>query len=352
MRSFRLLAVATTVLVLGSACGGDDPPTGNENEAPVANFDPPANCVVNAACNFTSTSTDDVAVTTWSWDFDGAGTAPNPTTASASFTFTAEGSFPVTLTVGDAEGLTHSVTKNVTVAPAPVGNTAPTASFTLPPECVAGTPCGFHSTSVDPDGNEDIASWSWDFGDGTEAGAGADVTHTYEEAGTYPVVLTVTDVGGLTGSSTQQLIVSAPAVTDCTTTGTVVTCSLTMTQRVTVKLTVVSEDCELSGNKLEVTVPRQQTAFFNLCNQPAGAEYTVVEANASPTVFEIGSTLTLRFTRGTPDAEDPPAGDPGIKVTGTFPNWTLNVDDGGAAGTAGEPDFNDAVLSVQATPAP
>jgi hypothetical protein len=27
----------------------------------------------------------------------------------------------------------------------------------------------------------------------------------------------------------------------------------------------------------------------------------------------------------------------------------LNIDDGGAAGTPGEPDFNDVVLSVQAT---
>jgi len=343
--------MATTVLVLGSACGGDDPPTGNDDtQAPVAIFTVPAGCVASAACNFTSSSTDNVAVTTYSWDFDGAGTAPNVTTASASFTFNAEGSYPVTLTVGDAAGNTHSVTQNVSVAAAPVGNTAPTSSFTLPSGCVAGTPCGFHSTSTDAEAP--IASWSWDFGDATPAGLGEDVTHTYQASGTYPVVLTVTDAGGLTHASTQSLTVTAPAATDCTTTGTLVTCSLTMTQRVTVKLTVVSEACELTGNKLEVTVPRQQTAFFNLCNQPAGAEYTVQEAGGAPTVFEAGSTLTLRFTQGTPGPADPAVGDPGIQVDGSYPNWTLNVDDGGAAGTVGEPDFNDVVLSVQATLAP
>src|SRR5688572_15981574 len=121
MRSIRLLAVATTVLVVGSACGGDDPPTnGGENEAPVASFTAPTNCVAGVACNFTSTSTDDEGISTYSWDFDAAGTAPNATTQSASFTFAAAGTYPVSLTVTDGEGLTHSVTNNVIVAAAPV----------------------------------------------------------------------------------------------------------------------------------------------------------------------------------------------------------------------------------------
>jgi hypothetical protein len=42
--------------------------------------------------------------------------------------------------------------------------------------------------------------------------------------------------------------------------------------------------------------------------------------------------------------------DPGIQVTGSYPSWTLNIDDGGAAGTPGEPDFNDVVVTVTATP--
>jgi hypothetical protein len=69
-------------------------------------------------------------------------------------------------------------------------------------------------------------------------------------------------------------------------------------------------------------------------------------------VFLAGSTLPLRFHQGIPGPLDPPTGDPGIQVTGRFPNWTLKIDDGGAAGNQGEPDFNDVVLSVQATTAP
>jgi PKD repeat protein len=290
-------------------------------------------------------------VTTWTWDFDGAGTAPNGTTASASFTFAAQGTYPVMLTVGDAEGLTHSVTRDVVVAAPPVNNVLPTASFVLPTDCVAGTPCGFQSTSTDQDGTIASVDTDWTFGDGG-TGEGTNATHTYATAGTFTVTLTVIDNLGGTASATQQLVVTAPASQDCTTTGTFVSCSLTVTQRATIRITMVSEACQLSGNKLEVTAPRAQTAFFNLCNRVPGDEYIVTDAGGAPLVFEAGTVLTLRFTQGTAGPTDPPTGDPGIQVDGTYPTWTLNIDDGGAAGTDGEPDFDDAVLSVQATLAP
>jgi len=348
MRSTRLLAVTTSVLVLGSACGGDDPPTGGGNDAPVANFTAPTNCTAGSVCNFTSTSTDDVGVTTYTWDFDGAGTASNGTTASASFTFSPAGTYPVTLTVGDAEGLTHAVTKDVIVA-AGTGNTAPTASFAAPTDCVAGTPCGFASTSTDPDGSIDDAGTDWNFGD-TETAEGINVTHTYAAAGTYTVTLNVTDNLGLVNTSpaTAQVVVAPAASQDCTTTGTTVACSLTMTASGTVKITLVSEDCELSGNDFYVTAPRFQTVFQNLCNRAPGTEYIVTDADGTtPTVFAAGAPIALRFNQG-PQGTNPPVSDPGIQITGSYPTWTLNIDDGGAAGTPGEPDFNDAVITVQA----
>jgi PKD repeat protein len=277
------------------------------------------------------------------------------TTANASFTFAAEGSFPVSLTVGDAAGLTHSVTKNVPVAAAPVGNTAPTASFTLPTDCVAGTPCGpFHSTSLDPDGTIAPAGTTWDFGDNTEDVTGFDATHTYAVAGTYTVTLSVVDDDGAPASTTQQLTVTAPASQDCTTSGILVNCSLGITASSTVKIRVESEACELAGNKLTLTLPgdTEQTAFFNLCNQVAGAEYTVLapgNPRSVPHVFAAGSTVPIRFHQG-PQGTNPPVSDPGIQVTGSYPSWTLNIDDGGAAGTPGEPDFNDVVVTVTATP--
>jgi hypothetical protein len=52
--------------------------------------------------------------------------------------------------------------------------------------------------SVDPNGT--VASYTWDFGDGTSA-TGASVTHTYARYGAYAVHVTVTDNDGLTDTA-------------------------------------------------------------------------------------------------------------------------------------------------------
>ena len=337
MRSIRLLAVATAVLVLGSACGGDDPPTGNENEAPVADFVAPS-CTAGAACNFTSTSTDDVAVTTWSWDFDGAGTAPNVTTATASYTFTTAGSFPVTLTAGDAEGLTHSVTKNVTVTAA--ANTLPTAGFTY--SCTASN-CTFTNTSTDTDGT--IASYAWDFGDPTSGAANTstaeDPTHTFSSAATYTVTLTVTDNAGGTDVETQTV----PVTQDLVCTGG--DCTIVLTSASAVTISVDAVNCEYIGNKFEIVEPIAEVVFTDGCTLSAGDTFTLQGGAA----FGAGTNLLARFTQGTkPRPADPDPGPASTRVSGTFPEWTIEFDDGGNAGALGEPDFNDIVLTVTATP--
>ncbi|WDG32534.1 S8 family serine peptidase [Streptomyces sp. CA-278952] len=78
----------------------------------------------------------------------------------------------------------------------------PVAAFTA--QCSTTTPaCAFDASgSTDPDGG--IASYAWDFGDGTE-GEGAKPSHTYTKAGTYAVKLTVTDDSGESGTLTKQV---------------------------------------------------------------------------------------------------------------------------------------------------
>jgi PKD repeat protein len=346
MRSLRTLAAVTATLLLASACGGGSGTPPNDNQPPVAGF---SQVCTQLSCVFTDASTDPdgaADITGRSWTFGDQATS---TEISPTHPYAAAGTYNVTLTVTDAAGATNAITKSVTVTAGPV-NQNPVANFDLPTGCIAGTPCGFHSTSTDADGT--IATTAWDFGDAGTAD-GTDATHTYAAAGTYTVKVTVTDNLGGTGTVSKPLNVTAPAASDCTTTGKTVGCTLTMNARVTVKIRLVSEACELAGNKIEVTLPRAQTAFFNLCNRTAGEEYVVKDAdNTTPTVFAAGTPIALRFTQGTPGPLDPPTGDPGIQITGSYPNWTLNVDDGGAAGTPNEPDFNDVILSVQATLAP
>ena len=134
MRSLALLATLTGMLVLAPACSDDGGTTPPENEGPVAAFVVPA-CTINVACDFVSTSTDDVEVTEWSWDFDGDGT-PDASTASASFTYASAGSFEVSLTVHDAEGLSQTKTSAITIDPVDPENTPPTAGFSF--DCTDG----------------------------------------------------------------------------------------------------------------------------------------------------------------------------------------------------------------------
>ena len=67
----------------------------------------------------------------------------------------------------------------------------------------------FDSTpSHDPDGS--IASWEWDFGDGSGA-TGPDPTHAYTSAGRYFPKLTVTDNSGAATVFVDEILVDVPA---------------------------------------------------------------------------------------------------------------------------------------------
>ncbi len=149
-----------------------------------------------------STSTDqDGTIASYAWSFgdntSGSGVSPNHTYGQA-------GTYAVQLTVTDDDGATNVQTKSVTVTAPP--NLKPTAAFTSTSSALAAS---FNaSTSTDQDGT--IASYAWSFGDNT-SGSGVSPNHTYGQAGTYAVQLTVTDDDGATDSVTRQVTVTAPA---------------------------------------------------------------------------------------------------------------------------------------------
>jgi subtilisin family serine protease len=86
--------------------------------------------------------------------------------------------------------------------PPPVDNEPPSASFTY--SCT-DLSCNFTDTSTDSDGT--VVAWSWSFGDGATSTT-QHPTHTYPAAGTYNVVLSVTDDDGATGSAARQVTVT------------------------------------------------------------------------------------------------------------------------------------------------
>jgi PKD repeat protein len=338
MRSFhRNLCSTAALLIVAAACGGDGGNGGgNGNEDPVAAFTVNCNAL---ACTFTDTSTDpdgDDTIESWSWDFGGDGTSDEQ---SPVHTFSAANTYDVTLTVTDADGATSSVTNEVEVTT--TANVAPTADFDF--ICNAEE-CTFTDQSSDTDGS--IASYAWDFGD-TETSTEADPVHTYAgvtDLTEFDVTLTVTDDDGATGTITQTVAVAPPAGTVCEDSpGEFVPCTLDIEEDAVVTITLTSKDCTADGNKLLITQPIQQEVFADGCNETVGTVYQINGGAA----FTAGTALEVQVISG---SNDPERGPPSIRVDGTYPTWTLNFDDGEDVSNPAEPDFNDLVLTVQATP--
>ena len=89
-------------------------------------------------------------------------------------------------------------------------NPAPSAAFTSSANLLTASFDG--SGSSVPGGS--IASYSWDFGDGSSAGSGATPQHTYAAPGTYQVTLTVTSNQGAKSSVTHAVTVTSAIAAD------------------------------------------------------------------------------------------------------------------------------------------
>jgi gliding motility-associated-like protein len=144
-------------------------------------------CSVPVLVNFQNTSPDAVNAT---WDF-GDGSPPS---ASPSHTYTANGLYDVTLTITDSKGCQNKITK-----PGFLEISAPTIKFTNLPAGGCGPIYTFTPSAVinTADG---IASYAWDFGDGTPIDNSATPSHTYTNFGTYTLKLTITTNGGCTST--------------------------------------------------------------------------------------------------------------------------------------------------------
>lgn len=88
-------------------CDGTTIP--DENQAPVSSF---TYNTVALSVNFNNSATDDKAVTSYNWNF---GDGTSSTSANPNHTYIAAGSYQVSLTVYDVEGLSHSSNQAVTV---------------------------------------------------------------------------------------------------------------------------------------------------------------------------------------------------------------------------------------------
>jgi PKD repeat protein len=148
---------------------------------------------VNSALQFTDTTSS--SVSSWNWNFGPYGTAATPT---ASITYTATGTNTVSLTVTSAQTCSATATHTVTVLELPVPGFTFTPNFGAPPLAVQFT-----------DTSKGGKACNWIFGDGNTS-ALQNSQNTYQDTGTYSIIMTTCSPFGCMNSDTQKIYVAYP----------------------------------------------------------------------------------------------------------------------------------------------
>jgi PKD repeat protein len=204
---------SSTKLAWSFTTGAPPPPL---NVAPVARLSvtPTSGDAPLAVSANGSASTDDKAVTSYAFEWGDGTSTGEQASATANHTYTTTGQFTVVLTVKDAGGLTSTTSVVVSAnEPAPPTDNAPVAKLTVDPPTatvpVAVTADASASTDVDA---SPIESYTFEWGDGTTDGpqVGATAGHSFENAGTYTVTVTVVDTAGLSSTATANVLATAP----------------------------------------------------------------------------------------------------------------------------------------------
>ncbi len=144
-------------------------------------------------------------IRSYEWDFKGNNTFQDDTGVTVENSFEKEGIYNVKLRVTDSAGQTNVVTNTVTVG----GPDIPVAVIDIPTDdgkYYVGKQLVFlGEKSTSPNGQ--VTKYEWDFGDESPKANTRTANHTYQTAGLYEVILTVTDATGKTANSSQKITI-------------------------------------------------------------------------------------------------------------------------------------------------
>jgi PKD repeat protein len=228
----------------------------------------------------TSTPGLGAAITSYVWDF---GDGSSGTGAIATHQYEAPGTYLARLTVTDSNGFSAtSATQPIVVG----AGSVPTADFVFSP---SGPKIGenvfFNGATSTAGSGHQIVRWEWNFGDGSTR-SGVSVSKSYAAAGSYNVVLTVTDEAGQTAVASKTVLVGdAPA-----------TASFTFSPSTPRAGTTISFNA--SGSKGAGTPPNSITSYawdFGCatgCTRSTGSGVTITNGYTTPGTYKVTLTIT------------------------------------------------------------
>ncbi len=157
---------------------------------PVANFevDDPESCAP-IMLSFSDLSSGPAVAWDWSFGDGGKSQSQNP-----SYLYQQDGSYGVRLRVENVFGCSDSVFRDTYI-----NLTHPIADFSV--NDLSGCPGTIFTFADQSQSNRPLQSWSWDFGDNTQA-QGTPVTHRFVQSGQYLVSMIVTDAEGCSDTTT------------------------------------------------------------------------------------------------------------------------------------------------------
>lgn len=176
--------------------------------APNVTFNSAMAAVCSRTFNFTDGSTVNGggSILSWAWDFGDPASGANNTSTSQNpaHTFSGSGSYTVTLAANAGPGCDGQHTFQIVIAPLPVAN------FTGTSVC-QGIASSFNSGLTS--GN--ISNWNWNFNNGGGSTSTAqNPSYTFTAAGTYNVLLSVTDNNGCVDDTTITINIYANPTAD------------------------------------------------------------------------------------------------------------------------------------------
>lgn len=116
--------------------------------------------------------------------------------------------------------------------------------------------------------------------------------------------------------------------------GQVSVCTLELAAPAGFNITLESRSCDAINNEIRLTSPITETLTMDACREPVGKEWNY------PEIRPAGTEIAIEVD------SDQFANPPGLRVTGSYPEWTVRFEDGF------DDDFDDITLTVTALPAP